>query len=148
VAPVTNETLLRYCTELYQALERNATKRDGHEKMWEGKFTELFASVGISNTHYAKVVTTLQEIGCIEYVRKGARGVPSLIALHSEPTADALGNAHGLQSRLTNPTPHDKLSQRVTVLEGRLQDIDLVKLFANQEQRLRKLEAKLLKKER
>jgi hypothetical protein len=40
------------------------------------------------------------------------------------------------------PTPFDRLSQRVNVMEGRLEGIDLKKYIAATEARLRKLEGK------
>jgi len=126
---------------LYEALDGAAEKHPIHGRVWEGKFTELFSTLRISNAHYAKVTTTLYELGCITQIRKGARGVTTMIAVHRPPSVEAMASAHGLQSRLTNPSAHDKLSQRVSVLEGRFQGIDVAKYIANTEARLKKLEA-------
>ena len=138
---ISPDTMLRYCQSMYDELAKNAIKNsDGH--LWEGRITMTFSNLGISNSHYSKVMNTMYEVGSIEQVRRGARSVPSLIRLHKRPTEDDLARGLGLQdSPLTAATPHDKLSQRVSVLEGRLQGIEIAKWIQLTEQRITKLEA-------
>lgn len=143
--PVSKETLLRYCEELYDGLHKKAKKKNGYDKLYEGKVTELFASLGLSSSHYAKIFNTLYETGAIELVRRGARNSPTQIALHERPTAETLQRTAGVTPHLTQPSAHDKLSQRVSVLEGRLQGIELAKVIAHQERRIKQLEVILLK---
>jgi hypothetical protein len=141
--PVSNETLLRYCETVYDHLASTAKKNKEHGFLWEGKIVESFHACGISNAFYGKIMNTMYEIGCLKQVRRGARGVLTQIALLKRPTATDLENAHGLESHLTKPTEYDRLSQRVSSVEGRLQGIELARVVANFDARLRTLEAKV-----
>ncbi len=148
--PVSNETLLRYAQTIYDILDKDKKRKkiDGKfVQLWEGKIVETFAGSGVSNAFYGKVLNTLYEIGCLELVRRGARGSLTQISVIRRPTAEDLDRVHGLTSHLTTPTVYDKLSQRVSTVEGRLQGIDVAKMFHNLEQRVRTLEAKLAGKE-
>jgi hypothetical protein len=142
--PVSRETLLRYMTTVYDRLESESVKNgDGEPAMWEGGIIKTFSGLGISNAHYAKVMNTMYEIGSIVQVRRGARGSATVIALHKRPESTDLERAYGVgENRLTSPTESDRLSQRVSVLEGRLQGIDLAKTLANLHSRISKLEGK------
>lgn len=143
---INNDTLLRYCITVFDGLAKTSKKRKIDGKMvtlWEGKLVEFFSSSGISNAFYGRVFQTLYEIGSLEMHKRGSRGVATQIVLHKRPEADDLDRVHGLGSNLTAPTMYDRLSQRVSGLEGRLEGINLEKVIANQEQRLRALEAKV-----
>ena len=146
--PVSNETLLRYCLIIHGILEKDAKRKKVDGKfiqLWEGKIVEAFAGSGVSNAFYGKVLNTLYEIGCLEMLRRGARGSLTQIHVIRKPEAEDLERAHGLTSHLTAPTAYDKLSQRVSTVEGRLQGIDVAKMFQLLEQRVRVLEAQLSK---
>lgn len=145
--PVSRETLLRYCETVFDALSANATE-DGELRVWEGRYVELFSGLGISNAHYSRISSTLQEIGSIEIVRRGARGVSTRIVLHRRPEQADLDGSVGLDSPLTRPTAADKLTQRVTQLERRLDGIELKTYLANLEKRLRVVEGKVGKQEK
>jgi len=140
--PVSDETLLRYCQTVYDALAVSAKKNKEHGLLWEGKLVEFFSTCGISNAFYAKVFNTMYEIGSLRMLRRGARGVLTQVVLIKRPEAELLEGAHGLSESLTKPTEYDRLSQRVSSLEGRLQGIEVAKVIALHEQRLRALEAK------
>lgn len=142
---IKEDTLLRYCENLYDALAKTATRKYGFKLLWEGKIVELYSGLSFSNSHYSKIINTLQETGCVEIIRRGSRGSLHQMALYERPTAEILSLSHGLTSRLTNPTPYDRLSQRVSTLEGRLEGIELKTLLANYHKRISQLEAKSAK---
>lgn len=146
--PVTKDTLLRYCQNVYDALAEDAKPTPEYDLLWSGKIIETYAGLGISNAHYGRIMDTLYEIGAIQQVRRGARGVPTLIALHSRP--ENLDGVRGFAAQdLTKPTAADMLSQRVDVLERRLEGIELKKALASINDRLSQLESKASnKKER
>jgi hypothetical protein len=131
-------------TTVYDRLESEAVANgDDEPALWEGRIIKTFSGLGISNAHYGKVMNTMYEIGSIVQVRRGARGSATVIALHKRPEASDLERAHGIgENRLTKPTEADRLSQRVGVLEGRLQGIDIAKTLANLHSRISQLEGK------
>ncbi len=148
MAPVSKETLLRYCVSVYEALEAGS-KLDEGKRLWEGKYTELFATLGISNAHYSRVSNTLQEIGAIEVIRRGARGTYTLIALYKKPDETDLAGQLGIEpSHLTRATPLDMLTQRVSQLERRFEGVDLKAYISNTERRLLELEGKQAKSQK
>lgn len=140
---VTDETLLRYCLSLYHELERDAKPANGYKLLWEGKLVALFSSLSISNAHYRKVFDTMYEAGCIEMVRRGARNVPTQIALHGKPTGDNVKAVVSLDRGLTPPTDSAKLERRVKEIEGRLQGINVHQLVKNYNERMLALEAEV-----
>lgn len=140
--PVSKETLLRYCELVYETLDKDAKPHEQHGKIWEGKIIETFAGLGISNAHYSKIFSTMYEIGSLVLVQRGARGSLHRVALVQPPTMQLLDGAHGLDSPLTKATAHDRLSQRVATIEGRLEGIDLKKIIAEFDKRLKKVEGK------
>lgn len=140
---VTDETLLRYCLLVYHALEKDAKPDNGYNLLWEGKLVALFSSLGISNAHYGKVLKTMYEIGCLQQVRRGARNVSSLIALHGEPTEAHIKGVVSLDRDLTPPSDSAKLERRVKEIEGRLQGIDVHKMVQSTDERIRVLERKV-----
>jgi hypothetical protein len=144
--PVSNETLLRYCTTIYDILAKDTKRKKINGKMvhlWEGKIVETFAGSGVSNAFYGKVLNTLYEIGCLYMLRRGARGSLTQIIVLRRPEGADLERVHGLTSHLTSPSEYDTLSQRVQGLERRFDGIDVAKMFQLLENRLRVLEAKL-----
>lgn len=139
--PVTKDTLLRYCQSVYDALAENAKPTPDYDLLWSGKIIELYAGLGISNAHYGRIMDTLYEIGSVEQVRRGARGVTTLIALHERPAnLDGVRGFGG--SDLTKPSASDILSQRVEVLERRLAGIDLKVALKDIHDRLSEVESK------
>jgi len=142
---VSNETLLRYCHQLYDILAKDAKRKkiDGKfVQLWEGKIVETFSGSGVSNAFYGKVLNTLYETGSLMLVRRGARGTPTQIIVLRRPEAEDLERVHGLTGHLTSPSAYDTLSQRVSTLERRFDGIDVAKLIASHEARIRELEAK------
>lgn len=145
MAPVSKDTLLRYCVTIYEALEANSKVVEG-VRQWEGRYTDLFTGLGISNAHYSRVSSTLQEIGAIEILRRGARGTTTLIALHRKPDVSDLTGGVGTDApSLTRPSALDTLTQRVSQLERRLDGIDLKAYITSTERRFQELETKKAK---
>lgn len=140
MAAVTNETLLRYCEEFYDGMLPDAKADEQYDKVWEGYVTRFYSSLNLSNAHYSRIMHTLTQTGCIQILRKGARGTTTLIALHARPTAELVEGVTGLQADLTKPEPPDTLSQRVRQLERRLEGIDVKALFAHLNDRVGKVE--------
>jgi hypothetical protein len=148
VPPVSSDTLFRYCDTVYAALLKESVEVEGR-KQWEGRFVELFSSLGISNSHYSRINTTLQELGCIELIRRGARGVLTMIVLHQPPTSEMFeGTVGATTGGLTQPTATDKLSQRLAQLERRIEGVDIKAYIVKTEKRLLELEAQVSKPKR
>lgn len=141
MAAVSPQTLLRYCQLVYDAMEAGSKTGDDNTLIWEGRITELFTNQRISNAHYTRVMGTLAELGALEQIRRGARGVSSVYVLHFRPESST-DTALASDSGLTKPTPTDKLDQRVRNLERRLDGIELAKVIANFEKRLSEVESR------
>ena len=144
--PVSNETLLRYCQQVYDVIAKNTNKRKVNGKfvqLWEGKIVETYAGSGVSNAFYGKVMNTLYEIGCLQMLRRGARGSLTQIIVLRRPEPFDLERVHGLARDLTPPTEYATLALRVDQMERRFDGIDVAKMFSILEQRVRTLEAKL-----
>jgi hypothetical protein len=121
-------------------MDKDATDSDEYGRVWEGSLVRVFQGLGISNGHYSRVRKTLEETGCIQLLRKGARDVTSLVALVSRPTADNIEGVRTIQDHLTRRPEPAMLEQRVRELERRLEGIDVKALFHNLHQRVEKLE--------
>jgi hypothetical protein len=117
-----------------------ATEAETREvRVYRGRITETYKSLGISQSYYTRVRDVLTESGSIEYLQQGARGVETVIVLHHAPPEDFTFK------RLTAPPTPDKLAVRLNELEAwrdTLGNLNLQEALRNIEYRLSQLEEK------
>jgi hypothetical protein len=135
--------VFEYALQLYRNLE--AESKDG---LWEGSKTAAFRNLGVSQSYYSRIYGTLQELGCIEQIHKGAGegfGRASVLRLHHAPEIEPFGSTYAARKRqrLTIVTQVDTLRQDVEQLKGRLPEIDLNRYILSFEQRLTDIESRL-----
>jgi hypothetical protein len=136
---VTPATLLRHCQSIYGKLEAAAQREeDSGLLIWEGSITSVVRELGISNAVYSRVLSTMEESSWITQIQRGGRGLQTRFVLHSRPDSASLIMP---DQDLTNPTPFDTLSARVSGLERRLEGIDVKMYLATLERRIQQLEA-------
>jgi hypothetical protein len=135
---VTPATLLRHCKSIYNRLGETAQREDGSGLLiWEGSITSVVRELGISNAVYSRVLSTMEESNWITQIQRGGRGLQTRFVLHSPPDSASLVMP---DQGLTNPTPFDTLSARVSGLERRLEGIDVKMYLATLERRIQQLE--------
>ncbi len=137
---INNDSLHKYCLTLHTALAEQAV--DG---VWSGHITRLYGALGISSSHYGTIMEALYQTGSLEQLQRGTRSTLTRIRVREAPDAVKLARIFISGSPLTKLHPLDKLSQRVTNLEGRLQGIDIAQYVAHTEKRLALLEAAVQK---
>lgn len=137
-------TDFKYTMEYYRLLSSNAEVQtiDGVElTVYRGATTKLFRSMGISQSYYSKIIGSLKDLGCITLIKRGARGVDSIVALHHEPSE--MEFLIRTASPLTNSPQAARLSERVADVEKQLGGLIVVDAVKNLDERLKKLERKL-----
>lgn len=119
----------------------NQLAADAEGDMFEGSMAGVYKKTHMSQSHYSKLFGILIETGCIELVRRGRGPAPSQIRLRHAPTEKAVRNSYqaGRLTKRESPA-RVMLEQRVSIMEGRLSDIDLVEALSNIERRLAALE--------
>lgn len=129
-----------YCSLLYDRMDEQASIEE-NVRVWRGKLILTCTELGIPEGTYAKVVTKLRSLGCIEQVTRGYRGnAPSVFILHFPPTVDVWRQATNVKSVLTDAPTLDSLSVLVEDLRKQLGGLNLVAAFTNIEARLTQLE--------
>lgn len=103
--------------------------------------TKVFDTLNISRGYYSSLYGNLEDMGCVEHVTRGTHGRPSEMILYHPPTLE-LYDSKRARSRLTSRSAPANLTQRVTVLERRLDGIDVKEAIVTLDQRLRALEGK------
>lgn len=83
-----SSALVKKCIVAYEALDKEAQTNQAGQRIWIGKTTALLQSVGISNTYYSKVITTLKKMQCIELLRRGGGNANSIWLLLEKPTSE------------------------------------------------------------
>lgn len=146
---------IRYARAFYEVLNELATDEVITDvepnattvtlRIFRGNVSQVFASLGISQTYVKKIRALLIEQDCIEYVQRGNRGQESVLVLNHPLPHDFNPSASDiLQTKpLTTPDELATLRRKVEVLTARLEGIALKETIANHEQRLRKVEAQL-----
>lgn len=93
-----------------------------HSLMFVGAVTETLFSVGFNTGSYTKVINALKDMGCIEYLQKGAGGTPTSMILHYPPDLvtfkSITGKSH--KSREQNAA----LQRQIHDLNGRLLKVE------------------------
>lgn len=86
--PMTS-TIYNYARRVHEALEAEAVDNDEHGRLWVGRVTQRILGLGVPTSAYSRVVAALTELGCITKVRAGRGPLPSWIAVHHAPDAEA-----------------------------------------------------------
>jgi len=123
---------------IYRALElvwgRMFEEKDDTDSVWEGYTTHLMSDLKIPVPYYGKILDALQRMGCATQLQRGGGTSPSKWVVHKAPTLEAyieikpqLGGIRGGK----NATTDQLLEQRVTDIEKRIGNIDIVKALAD-----------------
>lgn len=133
----------KYTLEFYRMLEKTATTEviDGIElTVFRGYLTKTFYGMAISQSYYSKVTGALKELGCITILKRGARGVDSLIALnHAPDEMEFMVRTSQPSKDLTSSPEGAKLIQQVTDLQKRMGGLNIVEAFDYFERELKDL---------
>ena len=125
-----------YCIALYDALKERADNGT-----FSGKITEVYKTLGISNQYYSRITTALVEVGAIEHIQRGHHKRPTIYKLYERPTREQLTLLDALTPRAkTGSVSSEDLSQRLSVLERSVANVDVVAALMNLEQRIVALE--------
>lgn len=127
-----------YCIQMYDALKQRASK-----DQFVGSVTEVYATLGISNQYYSKILRGLVESGSVEHLQRGHHNRPTIYRLIHRPTKAQLAEIDFLVpvTRRNKPTENEIL-RRLDTLEGRVRNVDIVAALKNLEQRITALEKK------
>lgn len=136
-------TDFKYTIEFYRLLEGQADKEiiDGIElTVFKGALTKVFMGLGVSQSYYSKIMPALKDLGCITILKRGARGVDSLVALHHAP--DEMEFLIRSKSDLTSSPQAAKLTEQLDTILRLLGGgtFDVVAAIENLDTRLKKLE--------
>jgi hypothetical protein len=111
-------------------------------KVYEGKVTYLYHSLGISQTYYGSIFKGLQQVGSITKVNRGGRGTaPTAYVLHRKPALDEWKKL--ATKPLTRPRDFAILSQQVQDLAQQIGGINIGEALVHLEQRLERVEEKV-----
>ena len=136
------ELMFNRLAALYAELQSQA-----ENGRFEGSLVAVYDAVGSSRSHYGKLYTALEDLGCIEIERKGRSGLTSVLLLHKSPQIELFRKIHVRTLTKRDPSGILTLQQRVSNLEvagkeGRVGDIDLSEALVNLERRLQALEGR------
>lgn len=119
-------TDFQYTLEFYKMLDEKASTEviDGVElTVFRGYLTKTFQGMGVSQSYYSRVITALKELGCITILKRGARGVDSLIAINHPP--DEMEFTVRSSTPLTSSPQAAKLAEQVADLQTRLGGLNI-----------------------
>lgn len=130
----------KYAKLLYEGLLAHS-----ENGKFTGKLTDIWNSVGASQTFYSKVRKLLLDEGCITVVERGSRNVPSVIVLnHPPPDAPPEAEREAANPHLTRAATLARVEGRVKALEGWREStggINIAEALRNFEKRLSRVEA-------
>lgn len=114
---------LKQAEQLYQAMttESEPHEDDPDKMVWEGFLTHLLDDLGIGKTKYGKLVRLLQDMGCIEQLKRGAGSSPSYWLLIGPPTEE--GYKYLLKTEEEKPEQKSPIEQRVDNLQAIVMDL-------------------------
>lgn len=139
----------RYAYKLWKRLEERAEPDEVYGEgapVFRGKLTEIWLSLGASQTHYSNVRAYLKTLGYIEIAEQGSRNRDTVIILHKEPPQDVDAETDDFTlERLTPAARFASIEDRVKVLEGFRESLaggfNLANVLRDFENRISALEA-------
>lgn len=123
----TNPLLYDRCVTIYNALyEQSQVAHEG--RVFTGLVSNIFAEHKLSLGYYTPVMQRLRDMGCIEQIRRGGGGKPSVYMIYSAPTIGAYEDSKNRPSKASREEAKTSqlqstvvlLSQRVGALESQL----------------------------
>jgi hypothetical protein len=140
-----SSTLFQHAESFYNALyERTTVETLGNgveARVFRGRVSVIFRSLGISQTFYGRVKAGLVESGCISFARVGSRGQDSEIVCHHKPEETEFMRRSNRP--LTRSLENAILTQRLNGIESQLGGMNVVEALAEFEDRLRKLDSRI-----
>jgi hypothetical protein len=136
-------TDFKYTLEFYNLLEENSSQKviDGVPLIvFQGATTKMFRAMGVSQSYYSKIVAALKDLGCITVLKRGARGVDSLVALHHRP--NEMEFLVRSKSDLTDTPQAARITQQIDKVARAVGggDFDVVAAIENLDRRVKELE--------
>jgi hypothetical protein len=102
----------------------DASREDVHEgervRVYEGFLTKLIASLRMPNPYYTFVTNALQEMDCIQQLRRGGGSSPSLWWLKQPPTPEMYAEKGGGTSYAKRHDRYAMLEQQIRALNTRI----------------------------
>ena len=77
-------SVLTHARRLYETMLAQSYEEDDVH-VFNGRVTELFRDLGISTSYYSRIRRLLIKTGCIQIVKRGAKGVGSEVRLYHPP---------------------------------------------------------------
>jgi hypothetical protein len=149
------DVFVQHCITVYEALDDRATLKhnpetDTEEKVFVGAVVQVYKSLGISQTYYSPIFRTLEDVGAILRMQKGARGQDTVIVLRGLPDEWPVGLGwKGSRSEpLTEDSRYGRLLEVTQELqEGSINGINVILALTEIETRVGALESKIQKME-
>src|SRR4051794_40592090 len=116
-----------YANALYAVMADNARKHiiEGVTiTVWEGSFTQTWSSIGIPKGTERRITRALEDMMCIEVLRRGVVNYPSMIALLRPPTEELWAEISEQQG-LTSHRSFAILSQEVENLKRQIGGLNI-----------------------
>lgn len=138
---MSEDLLFEKIEALYKALNACKGEKTPKGKVIHVQRTKVFDTLGISRGYYSILYGALEDMGCIEHVTRGTQGKPSEMILHHAPNKEQYDPKRA-RSSLTVKRQSASLAQRVTILERRLEGIEVKEAIVALDKRIRALEGK------
>lgn len=130
----------RHALTVYNRLKSEAKEEQGKLLVWRGVFTTTYASLGISQQYYQRVVKCLEYNGVIDWVQRGKRGIESVIVIHPLPELPLAVPEKKPAKSLTDDPVFARMVDRIEALELNTGGINIGEVLINYEERLQALE--------
>jgi hypothetical protein len=133
-------SVLTHAKRLYEAmLEQSYPEDEVH--VFVGKVTELFRELGISTAYYSRIRRLLIKNGCIQIVKRGARGLGSEVRLYHPPEDFTIGDLTPTRNYATLILELDNRLRRLEGWRDSQGGLNTGEALRNHENRLSHLEA-------
>lgn len=137
-------TFVSHCEIVYNALlDRSTINKETDEMVFTGAISQVYGSLGISQSYYGPIFDTLEEVGAILKLQRGGRGVDSVLVLRGLPKVwpEGLGWRGRNANPLTSDTRYDTLSLDLQRVKESIGDLNVIRVLMDFETRLSTLEA-------
>lgn len=116
--------------------------------VYRGFTTKLFSGLGIAIPYYGKVLSILEDMGCISQLRRGGGTSPSEWALWKEPELAPFTTSLGVIAPSRNSTRLDRVETQYQELVTAIGGLDIPRALYDLGRRLDTLEARLDSKDK
>lgn len=145
------DTFRQHCETVYNALKDRATLKptpEGtQELVFTGAVSEVYQSLGISQTYYGPIFDTLEDLGAILRIQRGGRGIDTVLVVRELPMIwpEGLGWKGRNSKPLTDDTRYATILLDVQRLQDSIGNLNVLDAMMDFETRLAKLEAIVVK---